>query len=141
MVPIETIETRGVQGVDLDALTRLVSQIERPRLTGGGETVELPEEIFVVLRKALAAMQAGQSFTILRDDETLTTQMAADLLGVSRPFLIGLLEQGKIPYHKAGTHRRVRLQDLLAYRRVRDAERRKTLDDYFDAVAAAGAYD
>ncbi|RYG86830.1 helix-turn-helix domain-containing protein [bacterium] len=86
-------------------------------------------------------MQAGQSFTIVRDDETLTTQMAADLLGVSRPFLIGLLEENKIPYHKAGTHRRVRLQDLLAYRRERDSQRRKTLDDYFDAVVAEGAYD
>jgi excisionase family DNA binding protein len=58
----------------------------------------------------------------------LTTQPAADVLNVSRPFMIRLLEEKKIPFHKGSTHRRIRLEDVLRYKETIDADRRKVLD-------------
>jgi excisionase family DNA binding protein len=71
----------------------------------------------------------------------MTTQAAAKFLGVSRPFVVALLEQDAMPYHKVGTHRRVYMKDLIKYQRQRDACRRATLDELRDKVEAAGLYE
>lgn len=71
----------------------------------------------------------------------MTTQAAANFLGVSRPFLIGLLEQGKILHHRVGAHRRVYLKDLYDYSQKRDAERKVTLDSIADEIDKAGLYE
>jgi excisionase family DNA binding protein len=71
----------------------------------------------------------------------LTTQQAADFLNVSRPYFIRLLEQGAIPHTKTGSHRRVRLDDVLAYKRQRDAERRRALDDLVALSQEMGLYE
>ena len=71
----------------------------------------------------------------------MTTQAAADLLGVSRSFVVDLLEKDAIAYHKMGAHRRVFLKDLTEYQRQRDLRRRMTLDDLRRKVEASGMYE
>jgi len=92
-----------------------------------GEQLEIPPSIYRVLAAAVAAMARGNAVAIVPVHHELTTQQAADLLGVSRPYLVKLLDAGDIPHHKTGSHRRVYFEDLMKYREVRDAERRKAL--------------
>lgn len=72
-------------------------------------------------------MAQGLTITLIPHDKELTTKEAADILNVSRPFLIRLLDRGELPYHRVGTHRRLRVEDVLAYREQRAARRREKL--------------
>ena len=78
---------------------------------------------------------------ILPSSQQLTTQDAANMVGVSRQYLVQLLEEDRIPFHKVLTHRRVYLRDLLEYRKQRDAGRRKMLDEIAQEAVADGVYD
>lgn len=91
--------------------------------------VELPAELVPLLVEVLGQIANGNGVRVVPVYAELTTQQAADLLNTSRPYLIKLLEAGTIPFHLTGTHRRVKLGDLLAYKRMRDAERRVILDE------------
>ena len=93
-----------------------------------GDQVELPEEIYLVLRQAVEAMQRGLSVTISPQSRTLTTQQAADLLNVSRPTVIKILDKGKLAFERVGTHRKIRLADLLEFREERRREQYAALD-------------
>jgi excisionase family DNA binding protein len=90
------------------------------------EPVVLPAAAVRLLGALLAELAKGNAVTLMRHAE-LTTQEAADLLNVSRRFLVGLLENGQLPHHKVGTHRRVRFADLMIYKRRRDAESEEAL--------------
>lgn len=81
-----------------------------------GDQVELPEQAYLALRKIVDAMQSGLAVSVVPQSTRLTTQQAADLLNVSRPTVVKLLDAGEILFEKAGTHRRVRLADLMEYR-------------------------
>ena len=93
-------------------------QLGTPALVGAdGERVELPDAVFLLLNDIVRNMQPGRAVVLIPENQQLTTQLAADLPGVSRPYLIKLLEAGDLPYHKAGSHRRVYLKDLISIRR------------------------
>lgn len=108
----------------------------RPALVAAnGQRYELPEPMFAVLRQVAEALSSGMGVSVAPLSAMLTTQEAADYLGVSRPTLVRILERGEIPMHKPGRHRFVRLQDLLAYQQRMQVERRAALDQMVtDAV-------
>lgn len=93
-----------------------------------GDQVELPEEVYLVLRQAVEAMQRGLSVTISPQYRRVTTQQAADLLNVSRPTVIKFLNEGKLPFERVGTHRKILLADLLSFREDRRREQYAALD-------------
>ncbi|MCA3277274.1 MAG: excisionase family DNA-binding protein [Roseomonas sp.] len=100
----------------------------RVRDAGDEETIELPAGAVKLLVEILEDMASGRAVTIVPQNAELTTQQAADFLNVSRPFLVQLLEEQKLPYRKVGTHRRVRFEDVFLYKEKIDSERRKVLD-------------
>lgn len=127
---------------ELEKLVQATFDEERPALVGrNGVRIEIPDAVFHLLAKTLRDLREGRSIVILHDNEVMTTQAAANFLGMSRPFLIGLLESGEIPFHNVGTHRRVMLRDLMAYAKKRDRKRRKALDAMTEKVEGAGLYE
>jgi excisionase family DNA binding protein len=83
--------------------------------TSNGETFSIPSEVIPIFQEVLEQLSNERAVLVLALDSELSTFEAADLLGVSRPFVKRLLEQGKIPFHMVGTHHRVRLADMLKY--------------------------
>ena len=110
-------------------------------LSGGqGKRVELTPALADALLRVARTLKQFGSVVIEAPRQDYTTQQAADYLGVSRQHLVDQLEAGEIPFHKVGTHRRIRFDDLEAYRRKRDHRRRATLDTLAKAVDDAGLY-
>lgn len=113
-----------------------------PTLVGpDGESIELPASLYAVLRQVVPALLDGQAVSIAPVDQELTTNQAADLLNVSRPYLIKVLERGDLPFHMVGTHRRMRLGDVLDYQAIRDARRREALAELARESQRLGLYD
>lgn len=94
-----------------------------------GEELTLPTAAARLLTHLLTEMSQGNAVTLIPFHAELTTRQAADFLNVSRPHVVKLLEQQKIPYHKVGTHRRIRFSDLEAFKQTHEATRRRALDE------------
>ncbi len=94
-----------------------------------GESISIPATAFRLLNSILTEMAKGNAVMLIPVHAELTTQQAADILNVSRPFLIEQLEKGVIPYRKVGTHRRVMFRDLMEYKQTMDHNRLKALDE------------
>jgi excisionase family DNA binding protein len=116
------------------ALRRLNNYLDRTK--GSNEDIQVhletgtQEDALVLPRPAaemfavmLAALASGRGVQVMPVDAELTTQQAADVLNVSRPYLIGLLDDEKIPYRRVGRHRRIRVEDLMSYKREDDQRR------------------
>jgi excisionase family DNA binding protein len=113
------------------------------RLTVGGDaddTLAVPRSVVELLAKVLAHMATGQAVSVVPTHAELTTQQAASLLNVSRPHLISLLDAGEIEYRKVGTHRRVRVDSLMDYKRKDDRERRDVADELTELNREMGLY-
>jgi excisionase family DNA binding protein len=96
---------------------------------GTVRSVQIPTAAMRLLVEALSHIAQGNAVTVTPVQDELTSQEAADLLNVSRPFLVQLLEKGDIPFHRVGTHRRVRRQHVVDYKARADSARRKVLDE------------
>lgn len=113
-----------------EQLAVIAAQLQRPMaklVSPEGVEVELPASAFAALRAVVHDMAQGLTVTLIPHDKELTTKEAADILNVSRPFLVKVLDRGDIPYHRVGTHRRLNVEDVLAYRELRAARRREKL--------------
>lgn len=114
---------------------------QRPRLVGPkGETLELPEPVFHLLRQIVSVLARGDAVTVVPVHKQLTSQQAADLLNVSRQYLVRLLDEGAIPYTKTGKHRRIRINDLLEYKKKRDDQREQGLVELMQMSQDFGGY-
>jgi excisionase family DNA binding protein len=124
---------------DLDQLLRSSQQIVvmAPGRTG----IALPESVIEILRQAVGYMGQGKGVALTPVHRNLTTQEAADLLGVSRPFLVELLGKKEIPFHLVGTHRRIYLEDLLRFRERRDKGRKEIINQMAREAMENGDYD
>lgn len=100
------------------------------RSEGEAETeISIPASALRLLGEILTQMAKGNAVTLVPVHAELTTQQAADMLGVSRPFLVEQLEKGLLPFRKVGTHRRVLFKDLMEYKQTMDRKRLETLDE------------
>lgn len=107
----------------------------------GGRQVLVPAAAFALFAKLLAELAEGHAVTVAPMHAELTTQQAGDLLNVSRPYFIKLLEAGDVPYRTVGNRRKVLLADLIAYQRRDDARRRAILDELTAEAQDMGLYD
>jgi len=135
----DRLEPSQLTTSEIEQLEQLLAN--SPCLVGSdGIPHELPIPISQLLLKALRLMRMKEVVLLMPEHETVGTQAAANYLGVSRPFLVRLLESGEIPFYKAGTHRRVRTRDLKTYRDERDGARHEALRELFDRIQEAGLY-
>jgi excisionase family DNA binding protein len=137
------------QRADVQALFQLLDGIAHPsrrrapkcQLVGPrGEAIPIPESVFYVLERVAEVLARGDAITVVPIGQELTTQQAADLLNVSRQYLVRLLDEGKIPFTKTGKHRRLRIEDVLTFKETRDKERKTALDKLTQLSEEFGGY-
>ncbi len=106
-----------------------------------GQKLELSSSLLEVLARAAEVLAAGDAVTIVPVGQELTTQQAADLLNISRQYLVRLLDNGELPHTKTGRHRRMRIEDVLSYKAKRDEERLAALQELTELTEELGGYD
>lgn len=111
-----------------DQATRNKDEVIQLRIQGFEEVVVIPLKALQLLNAIISNMAEGKSIALMPTDAEVSTQQAAEILNVSRPHIIKLLEKGEIPHKKVGSHRRILLQDILRYESKFKTERRKKLD-------------
>jgi excisionase family DNA binding protein len=139
---VEPIVAAEDERPTLASIERTLEARGRARLVGpNDEQMIIPASLYSVLREAARQLSEGNGISILPVTQELTTQQAADLLNVSRPFVVQLVESNQIPFHKVGTHRRIYLRDLLEYKHRRDVRTRQAIEKLGDDAEELGVYD
>ncbi|MCL1618038.1 helix-turn-helix domain-containing protein [Ralstonia pseudosolanacearum] len=105
-----------------------VRQVDIRDSSGRVRSVQMPAAALQLLQDVLDQIEKGCAVSVVPVHAELTTQEAAQMLGVSRPFFVQMLEKGDIPFHKIGTHRRVRYRDVVDYKKRLDTQRREALE-------------
>lgn len=96
------------------------------------ESIEIPRQVFNVLMRLLSVMSEGKAFSLIPMDKELTTQQAADILNVSRPYLNKILDLGEIAHRKVGRNRRIRFSDLMEYKKSQEQKSKAALQEIAD---------
>lgn len=114
----------------------------KTKLVGPDEqAIEIPDSVLTLMRQLVSYLSEGKGISIIPVNKELTTQEAAELLNVSRPFLIKLLDQGDLKFRYVGTHRRIAINDLIEYRNRRDTYRSQAIDEMIRISEEEGLYD
>ena len=111
-----------------DQATKNKDEVIELRIQGSEEVLMIPLKALKLLNAIISNMAQGKSIALMPTDAEMSTQQAAEILNVSRPHVIKLLEKGEIPHKKVGSHRRILLQDILKYESHLKSDRRKKLD-------------
>ncbi len=109
-------------------MSSLDDDLEIQILEGNDQRVKLPTSAVRLLLDILEQMARGNAVTLIPVHAELTTQQAADVLNVSRPFVVKLIDEGKLPFRKVGAHRRIKFEDLMAFKTNIDNSRHEALN-------------
>jgi len=118
----------------LERLTKKHTSKSKPveveiEIAGEKTHIKIPASVLGYLNTIIEHMAEGKGVSVISSDTELSTQQAAEMLNVSRPYIVKLLEEGKIPFHKVGTHRRIKLKDMQAYQRAYEKQQDEALGE------------
>lgn len=139
--PVSPSDSKGIAGL-ARFIERESLEIGKPRLVGpDNESIDLPDEVYEILVRVTSALRAGNAVSVVPYAMRIGTQEAAEMLGISRPTFIRLLERDELPYEQPGRHRRIKLTDVLAYRDRTHSRVIDRLDAMTGEASALGLYD
>ncbi len=133
--------SRRKENAGLLKVLRQKETAEKPVIVWGGEQMEVPEDIIPLLFCALQAMSRGQAVSLITRPEWLTTQEAAEMIACSRQHVVDLINEGQLKASKIGTHRRIKLDDLLQFIEEEDKERDAAMAALIEHTEEMGGYE
>ena len=138
-------EDQKVATESYGALASVIEQIQSEQteieIEETNEKIKIPLSALKLLGDVLKAMAEGKLISIVPLASELTTQAAAEMLGCSRPHIVKLLEEGKIPFTKVGKHRRIKFEDVVRYKREMKEQQKQHIIDIMNADEESGLYD
>jgi excisionase family DNA binding protein len=139
--PVRAAREDRAEIAELSAALRAPDDTHYDLVGPGGERHRIPQAVVSGLARIAEVLARGDAVSIVPVGTVMTTQQAADLLNVSRQYLVRLLDEGKLPYDRTGKHRRLKIEDVLAYKQRRDVERDAQLDELVKLSEEFGGYD